>query len=686
VRVLVVADVSPVVVRGGGERVLAEQTARLHQAGHRVRVVCRTPDGEREGALVHRSIAVHHFPVTRRSLPAFVRTSIEGARRAVTDELETHGADVLHLHQPLSALGALTSRAGRQLPSLYTFHSPAPLEFWSRQGTTWRHRRGVLGSAGAALLWLLERASLARATRIHVLSDFSASLLWTLYRIGGDRVVRIPGGVDLERFRPADQAAARRRLGLAPGRPIVFTLRNLEPRMGLDRLLAALDRVRRRVPDVLLLIGGAGPQRRALQSQAAALDLERHVTFLGYVAEGELPTYYQAADAFLLPTRELEGFGLVTLEALACGTPVLGTPVGATPELLRALAPSLVFRDASAEAMADGLESFLDDRARRPESLASLREACRRHCEAHFGWETSVTRLIGALDELRSSACPACGAGTAVDGRCLGRAWRRCVRCGTGVQFPIPARTDLRRHYETTYPASFSPRRADQARQDLFSAILDHAEPQPHGARLLDAGAAGGHLMAAAMGRGWRVVGLDIAHEACVTAHKATGAPTVQADAGALPIRPAAADVLTLVNVLDHLGDPAAALQETARALAPGGRLVVRVPNGAFHRRLAHLFGGRPIGGHTPVLHVVAFTPRGLATAVGRVGLRVLSLRNSPLAAGTPGAFGTRLLPRLLGLAATLVAAVSGGAWLIGPSLELHAQRPGPRPEVEAAP
>jgi hypothetical protein len=64
----------------------------------------------------------------------------------------------------------------------------------------------------------------------------------------------------------------------------------------------------------------------------------------------------------------------------------------------------------------------------------------------------------------------------------------------------------------------------------------------------------------------------------------------------------------------------------------------------------------------------------------------VLSLRNSPLAAGTPGAFGTRLLPRLLGLAATLVAAVSGGAWLIGPSLELHAQRPGPRPEVEAAP
>ncbi|MGH7312717.1 MAG: glycosyltransferase family 4 protein, partial [Candidatus Rokuibacteriota bacterium] len=173
-KILVVADVSPIVVRGGGERVLAEQTVRLHQAGHRVRIVSRTPDGERDGTHVHQGIPVRHFPVARRSLLAFVRASIAEARRAVAEELERHGADVLHLHQPLSALGALTSRSGRRLPSLYTFHSPAPLEFWSRQGTTWRHRRGLVGNAGAALLWALERASLSRASRIHVLSDFSA--------------------------------------------------------------------------------------------------------------------------------------------------------------------------------------------------------------------------------------------------------------------------------------------------------------------------------------------------------------------------------------------------------------------------------------------------------------------------------------------------------------------------------
>jgi glycosyltransferase involved in cell wall biosynthesis/SAM-dependent methyltransferase len=683
-KILVVADVSPVVVRGGGERVLAEQAGRLHRAGHRVRVVSRTPEGEGDGALMHGGIPVRHFPVKRGSLLAFVRTSIVEARRAVADELDRHGADVLHLHQPLSALGALTSRPGRRLPSLYTFHSPAPLEFLSRQGTTWKHRRGAFGGAGAALLWVLERASLSRATRIHVLSDFSAALLWKLYRIRGDRVVRIPGGVDLERFRSADQTAVRRRLGLAPGRPILFTLRNLEARMGLDRLLVAFDRVRHREPDALLLIGGAGTLRQALEAQTAELGLERHVKFLGYVAEDELALYYQAADAFLLPTRELEGFGLVTPEALACGTPVLGTPIGATPELLRALSPSLIFRDASARAIADGLEAFLDERRQHPETAASLRQSCRRYAETRFGWQTSVDRVADALAELRDSACPACGASTIADRRSLGRSWHRCPHCGTAVQTPRPSRDELRRHYEITYPTVFSPSHADAARQNLFGTILDDVELRPGATRLLDAGAAGGHLMAAAVRRGWRAIGFDIAHEACVTAHKATGAATAQADAAVLPIRDAAADVVTLVNMLDHLPEPAAALQEAARVLAPGGRLVVRVPNGGFHRRAARLLGGRSIGGYHPVLHVVAFTRRGLVAAVGRAGLRVQSLNNSPFAVTPTSGLAGRLVPRLLSAAAALVVMVSGGAWLIAPSLILHAERPVRRPELEA--
>ena len=400
-RILIVSDVSPIVVLGGAERVVWEQASRLAAAGHQVRVVSRAPENVGPGVVVHGDVPVRHFVVDRRTLRSLLRTSILEARRAVAEEVEAHGAEVLHFHQPLAAFGTLTSPVGRLLPSLYTFHSPAPLEYLTRLGTTGRHRGGLVGHARAALLWLVERACLARASRIHVLSDFSAGLVRRLYWISSPRVVKIPAGVDLDRFRPPrDRMALRRELGLRAGGPLLFTLRNLEPRMGLDNLIRAMDPLRRRVSDVLLLIGGAGSQRRELEARAASLRVQAHVRFLGFVPDVDLPRYYGAADAFVLPTRALEGFGLVTVEALACGTPVLGTPVGATPEILVPLDPALVFRDASAEAMAQGLERFLDSLARDPASAGRLRDASRRYVETRYGWERSIGDLETTLRKL----------------------------------------------------------------------------------------------------------------------------------------------------------------------------------------------------------------------------------------------------------------------------------------------
>jgi len=428
VRILIVSDVSPIVVLGGAERVVWEQASRLAAAGHRVRVVSRAPENVGPGAVVHRGVPVRHVVVDRRTLRSFIRTSILEARRAVAEEVEAHGADVLHFHQPLAAFGALTSPVGRRLPSLYTFHSPAPLEYLTRLGTTGWHRGGLVGHAGAALLWLVERACLARASRIHVLSDFSAGLVRRLYWISSRRVVKIPAGVDLERFRPPrDRMALRRELGLPAGGPLLFTLRNLEPRMGLDNLIRAMDTLRRRVPDVLLLIGGAGSQRSELEAQAASLRLQEHVRFLGFVPDVDLPRYYGAADAFVLPTRALEGFGLVTVEALACGTPVLGTPVGATPEILVPLDPSLVFPDASAEAMAHDLGRFLDSLARDPAGAGRLRDASRRHAETQYSWERSIgdleTTLRKLVEQLAAPAPPR--ALTGRRSRCAIVQWKR---------------------------------------------------------------------------------------------------------------------------------------------------------------------------------------------------------------------------------------------------------------------
>ena len=207
----------------------------------------------------------------------------------------------------------------------------------------------------------------------------------------------IRGAVATERFRPsADRGRVRAGLGLPAQRPLLLTVRNLEARMGLDALLRAVAILRLRVPEVLLVIGGDGSRRAELEALTASLGLERHTRFVGWVPEEALADHYRAADVFVLPTRELEGFGLVTIEALACGTPVLGTPVGATPELLAPLDPGLLFRDATPEAMADGLEQFLAGKGRDPAAAGRLRQACRRHAEK-YDWARVLDALERAL-------------------------------------------------------------------------------------------------------------------------------------------------------------------------------------------------------------------------------------------------------------------------------------------------
>ncbi|HYL81551.1 MAG TPA: glycosyltransferase family 4 protein [Candidatus Acidoferrum sp.] len=403
-RVLMVADVSPLTIQGGGERVLWEQASRLAARDRRVSVVSRSPSDHVPEAVERRGVHIHHFPADRRSPLRFLLTTIRNATRAVDDALVKDGGDLLQLYQPLSGYGALRSARARTLPVLYTFLSPTPLEYLSRSGMTAHHRPGPVGRAAQAILWLIERACLQRASRIHVLSDFSAGQLWKLYRIPSDRIVKIPAGADLERFRPAgDRITSRTALDVPPDVPLFLTVRNLEARMGLDTLISAVALLRQQVPRFCLLVGGTGSRRGALESLSASLNLGHCVRFLGYIPDLDLPTFYQAADAFVLPTRELEGFGLVTAEALACGTPVLGTAVGATPEILEPLDPALVVRDLTPEALAETLGRFIKINLQDPATGRRLRQACRRHAETHYSWDLSVSQLDGLLADMAAT-------------------------------------------------------------------------------------------------------------------------------------------------------------------------------------------------------------------------------------------------------------------------------------------
>ena len=101
--------------------------------------------------------------------------------------------------------------------------------------------------------------------------------------------------------------------------------------------------------------------------------MQDYISLTGSVSKEQLPFYYGVADLFVLPTSAIEGFGLATAEALACGLPVLGTPIGGTVEILNSIAPQLLFESASVEAIANGVEKFLKN----PLPFLDLKERCR---------------------------------------------------------------------------------------------------------------------------------------------------------------------------------------------------------------------------------------------------------------------------------------------------------------------
>lgn len=290
-------------------------------------------------------------------------------------------ADAINLHFALYSLPLLLNLPKR-VPITFTFHGPWALE--SQQETQ--------NSRKAFLQQWVEQRVYDRCDRFIVLSKAFGQILHDTYQVPWAKIHIIPGGVNITRFQPNfSRQDARDRLGWPADRKILFTPRRLVNRMGVDQLLTAMVQVKAQVPEVWLAIAGKGPRRESLEQQAQALGLQDQVKFLGYLPDDQLPIAYQAADLTVVPSQSLEGFGLILLESLACGTPAFCTPVGGMPEVIAPLSPDLISRSTEAAAIADRLIAVLTQ-----EALPS-REACRDYACSQFDWEAIAPRVRAVL-------------------------------------------------------------------------------------------------------------------------------------------------------------------------------------------------------------------------------------------------------------------------------------------------
>jgi len=309
--------------------------------------------------------ASEHDRALPRRLAAYWRAARGGAS----------GAQVIDAHFALYALLPLRVGPLRRTPAVVHFQGPwADENTAAGDGSRLRHR------ARAAI----ERAAYRHADEAVVLSSAFRRVLVERYGVAPWQVNVVPPGIDLERFTPGATHRARADLGLPSAGFIAVTVRRLVPRMGLESLLEAwASTVADLPPDSRLLIAGEGPLRGALTAQVERSGIGGSVRLLGRVSDDELVQLYRAADVGVVPTLEQEGFGLVVLEAAACGTPSVVTAVGGLPEAVAGLDPTLVVPPGDPQALG---ERLLRASHSRPDPASA-----RAHAE-HFSWPAVAER------------------------------------------------------------------------------------------------------------------------------------------------------------------------------------------------------------------------------------------------------------------------------------------------------
>lgn len=374
---------------GGLNRYFADYMQAMSAHGHNVRGFV-TAHGEQTTAPAYVSDVLNE----PQRLSTLART--RAFRSRLKAELLRNPPEVFNPHFALYSSLITRDMVPQEVPIVTHFHGPwAQESLVEDEGADWGQKVRYQIKKNVELL------AYRRSDHFIVLSRYFRDILVQEYGRDPETVHIIPGAADVERFRPAENREELRRfMGLGERQRVIFCARRLVNRMGIDNLIRAMPAVVQAIPDAVLYIAGDGVLRGQLEELKGQLGLGDAVRLLGRVPNEDLVKWYQVADLSVVPTVTLEGFGLVTVEALACGTPVLGTPYGGTKEILEQLSPELLFESHKPEAMAARIAAVLDG-AR----ILPGRRACRNFVLSRFTWPhvaASVTSVFEqAMEERR---------------------------------------------------------------------------------------------------------------------------------------------------------------------------------------------------------------------------------------------------------------------------------------------
>ncbi len=324
----------------------------LGAGGHRVDIFTCAGSGEPEIDLYPNVRLIRlgkdaDAPGTKADLPARLPQVFDALDR-FRQQADGCIYDIVHSHYWISGVVGCMARQRWQCPHVTMFHTLAA-----------RKNRDSAMENEPDLRLANERRLVTSADRIVVAVADEGRFLEEVYAAERSRISIIPGGVDMALFASIDRPTARGRLHLPEDGTLILYVGRFAPLKRVDRLVSAVAQLRSQGRDVhLILVGGDDPDDQSTQTLNAAVSqdhLEESVHFSGRVDQQALPLYYSAADLLALPS-DYESFGLVLLEAMACGTPVMATRVGIAPTLVEEGVNGTLLENNEIDSLARGIE------------------------------------------------------------------------------------------------------------------------------------------------------------------------------------------------------------------------------------------------------------------------------------------------------------------------------------------
>ena len=355
--------------------ILAHRAA-LKKKGHHV-IIFTTSSGmitskpDSDGIHYHRALPFPLYPQYRIVFFPYISAIAEVRREKL---------ELIHAHTPAGmGFAALACSKALGIPAVATFHTLIP------QGASYVTSQKQLQKAVSAMAW---KASTEFYKRFDLVISPSETIRRELARHGVKSVV-VPNSIDLQTYKPKSKGAARKKLHLPSHRHIVL----VAGRLGFEKNVDVVIRAAKQIPNALLLITGDGPARRQCESLAKKLGIDAQ--FRGFVPKADLPYYYSAADVFVIAST-FETQCITLLEAMACGTPVVGADAFAIPEAVKAGSNGFLFRAGDASDCARAISRVINAPAAEKRKLSKNS----RITASRYSLSRSVAALLGAYNKV----------------------------------------------------------------------------------------------------------------------------------------------------------------------------------------------------------------------------------------------------------------------------------------------